>query len=238
MGPMGGAPPRPPVRQGTSRVVPVVVSAGLAVGVFCGLLFGLGTGKRTASAEPQNVTNGAKRPDDTYTPEQLANVKDPEKIAPKAGSNTAPAVPSAGSAGSAGAGAGSAGSAGAGAGSDAASPEPAIRATKLIVEIKPDSAAQTAKILVDGKEITGTTTDIAVDPGAAKKTVKVLVKSSSYKDIEKEVEVEGESITLKLELTKTGRSAGSKAGKEGTGGGKGGKGTGGKGKGSGGLIDI
>jgi hypothetical protein len=230
MGPMGGAPPRPPVRQGTSRVVPVVVSAGLAVGVFCGLLFGLGTGKRTASAEPQKATNGAKRPDDTYTPEQLANVKEPEKIAPKAGSNTDPAVPSVGSAGSAAAGSGS----------DAASAEPAIKLTKLIVKIKPDSAAQAAKILVDGKEITGTTTDIAVDPGTAKKTVKVLVKSSSYKDVEKEVEVEGEPITLELELTKTGRSAGSKAGTEGTGGGKGGKGTGGKGKGkgSGGLIDI
>lgn len=33
------------------RAVPIVVSAGLAVGVFCGLLFGLGTGVTSAATE-------------------------------------------------------------------------------------------------------------------------------------------------------------------------------------------
>lgn len=199
--PMGGAPmqnmggppmgqmgmmPRPPMRQGTSKIVPVVVSAGLAVGVFCGLLFGLGTGKRSDAA-PRQASNNAKRDDDTsFTPESLANpnVKIPDKNAPKAGSNAAVAKGSGDSAGSA---------------------EPAIKPTRLIVEIKPETAAQGAKVLVDGKPIEGMSTDIALDPGTTKKTVKVLVKATGFKDIEQDVDVEGESVNVKLELSK-GRS--------------------------------
>jgi hypothetical protein len=181
------------MRQGTSRMVPVVVSAGLAVGVFCGLLFGLGTGKRNASADPQRANNGVKRSDDTFTPESLANPN--VKIgrdAPKTGSGAGSAVAS---------GSGASGSADTGAGA-----EPAVKPTKLVVEIKPDAAAQSAKILVDGKEIAGATTEIDLDPGTTKKKVKVLVKATGYRDIEQEIELEGESTTLKLELTK-GRSA-------------------------------
>ena len=37
-------------KQGTPKAVPVIVSAGLAVGVFCGLLFGLGTGTEVKAA--------------------------------------------------------------------------------------------------------------------------------------------------------------------------------------------
>ena len=49
--PMPGQPPRAAVvRRGTSRAVPVVVSMGLAIGVFCGLLFGLSTGAPVAIA--------------------------------------------------------------------------------------------------------------------------------------------------------------------------------------------
>src|SRR5690242_149786 len=56
--PMGAPPPmgpptmNRPMRRGVSKAVPVVVSAGLAVGVFCGLLFGLGTDKDEANAAP------------------------------------------------------------------------------------------------------------------------------------------------------------------------------------------
>jgi hypothetical protein len=201
-GPMGGPPGPPgmgpgsmgpmgmrPMRQGTSRVVPVVVSAGLAVGVFCGLLFGLGTAKHSAAA-PQKASNGAKQADDSFTPESLANPNVKlEKNAPKAG------------AGSAVAGAGSNGSDSAAAGSA----EPAIKTTKLVVELKPDTAAQGAKVLVDGKEITGTTAEIPLDPGETKKEVRVVVKAQGYKEIEQKIELEGESTTLKLELIK-GRS--------------------------------
>jgi hypothetical protein len=193
---MGGPPrgqmgmmPRPPARQGTSKMVPVVVSAGLAIGVFCGLLFGVGTGKHSAAA-PEKASNNAKRADDSFTPESMANpnVKIPDKNAPKAGSAAAVAA--------------RAGSDAAGSGAAA---EPVIKPTKLIVEIKPEAAAQNAKVFVDGKQIEGMSADIPLDPGTTKKTVKVVVKAASYKDIDQEVDVEGESVTVKLELSK-GRS--------------------------------
>ncbi|HSR98189.1 MAG TPA: hypothetical protein VLM79_14120 [Kofleriaceae bacterium] len=195
MGPMGMA-PRRPVRQGTSKVVPVVVSAGLAVGVFCGLLFGVGTGKHSEAA-PEKASNNAKRADDTFTPESMANpnVKIPDKNAPKAGSNAVAA---------------NAGSAAAG-----SAAEPAAKPIKLIVEIKPDAAAQNAKVFVDGKPIDGMTADIALDPGTTKKLVKVLVKAQGFKDIEQEVEAEGESVNLKFELSK-GRSSSSNASSQST----------------------
>ena len=203
--PMGGAPMqnmggppmgqmgmmRPPTRQGTSKIVPVVVSAGLAVGVFCGLLFGLGTGSHSVAA-PEKASNNAKRDEvQVFDPqrESLANpnVKIPDKNAPK---------PAAGS--------GSNAVAQAGSGSGSAAEPPAVKPTKLVVEIKPEAAAQTAKVLVDDKPIEGLSTEIALDAGAPKK-VKVTVKANGYKDVEQEVDVEGESVTVKLDLIK-GRS--------------------------------
>lgn len=255
MGPMGGR-LRQPMHQGTSRLVPVVVSAGLAVGVFCGLLFGLGTGKRDAAAEPPKVSNGVKSTDDSFTPE---SVKSSDRGASKVGSSPGSAV--AVNTGSAGSKAGSAGSAARG--SNAGSAEPTFKTTKLVVEIKPDLIAQFSKISIDGKEVTGTTAEIPLDPGTTKKKIKVLVKAPGYKDVTQEIEVEGESTTLKLELIKSARPTDPTAGTEGSGGtsgttgrtggntgtgsntgtggkGNGGsKGNGGKGKGKGsGLIDI
>lgn len=250
MGPMGGMPPRQPMPQGTSRLVPVAVSAGLAVGVFCGLLFGLGTGKRDASAEPPTMaSNGVKRTEDSNTPESLnPNVKIPDKNAPQAGSNTGSAV--AVETGSAGANAGSAGGAGAGSaavGANAGSAEPAGKTTKLVVEIKPEKIARSAKISIDGKEITGNTAEIALPPEMTKKKVEVLVKAPGYNDERQEIEVDGEPKKLGFELSKSARpsdpTAGEKGAAEAAGGttrqpGRRGRGRrSGAGKGSG-LIDI
>jgi hypothetical protein len=217
MGPMGGMPPRQPMRQGTSRLVPVVVSAGLAVGVFCGLLFGLGTGKRNASAETQ-VSRGGKHVDDSTAAPVDFNAQISDQRAPKAGSRTGSAVAANPGSGS-GSSAGSAGSAAAGsaAGSNADSAEPTIKTSKLVVEIKPDTVAQVAKIFVDGKFTTSPTVEVSLDPGTTKKKVKVLVKAVGYKDVEQEIEVEGESTTLKLELIRSGRSSNATAGAEGGG---------------------
>jgi hypothetical protein len=181
--------------------VPVVVSAGLAVGVFCGLLFGVGTGKHSEAA-PEKASNNVKRADDSFTPESMANpnVKIPDKNAPKAGSNAVAA---------------NAGSAGSAAGAGAAPADTGPKPTKLIVEIKPDAAAQNAKVFVDGKQIDGMTADIALDPGTTKKMVKVLVKAQGFKDIEQDVEAEGESVNLKFELSK-GRSSSSNASSQGS----------------------
>ena len=59
-GPPMGAAVRP-MRRGTSKAIPVVVSAGLAVGVFCGLLFGVGTGKNNARAAPLRRATTSRR---------------------------------------------------------------------------------------------------------------------------------------------------------------------------------
>lgn len=257
MGPMGPMGMRPPMRQGTSKMVPIVVSAGLAVGVFCGLLFGLGT-DRHVSADPVKVSNGVKRTDDTPDVPTLSTntVKPLPPPPPKAGANTGSAG------GSAAAGSASAGSA-----------APTIKAVKLTIEIKPDSAAPAAKIAVDGKPITGTAVDIALDPGATQKRVHVQVQAPGFRDGTRDLDVLGSdsetSVTFELEPTRgraggtggsapsggtpSGEGAGTPSGSTPSGGtpsggtppssggkGTGGKGTGGKGKGSGktGLIDI
>ncbi|MGN6107066.1 MAG: hypothetical protein ACTHU0_18310, partial [Kofleriaceae bacterium] len=193
--------------------MPIVVSAGLAVGVFCGLLFGLGTGEDEAIAAP-TVTKPKEVVDDRDLTAS-GDLKPPKSVlegrmptSPKAdgsaaGSNAVAAAGSAddagsGSAGSAAPAAGSAapaaGSAAPAAGSAApVPPQPEI--AKLTVEIKPESVASTAKITVDGKDITGMMLEIPLD-GVDKKEVKVAVKASGYKDVEQKVEVEGDT-TLK-----------------------------------------
>src|SRR5690606_35233546 len=67
--PMGAQPMPRPIRRGTSKAVPIVVSAGLAVGVFCGLLFGVGTGKEEAAAAPAAGNNVKAQSDDEPAPE-------------------------------------------------------------------------------------------------------------------------------------------------------------------------
>jgi hypothetical protein len=240
MGQMGMQ--RPPMRQGTSHIVPVVVSAGLAVGVFCGLLFGLGMKK---TAEPAKASNGAKQSAESLiqaAPVSMGSDKAPDKPPAKAGSEAAAA----------------AGSAAPATGSAAPVVAAPAKPSKLMIDIKPDSVAQSAKIFIDGKQLTtGTTADIAFDPGTQEKTVKVLVQASGYQDEQRDQSVRSEEANTSLSIqmkpvraapsggTPTGGASaggddGSKAGTGGGGKGGGNKGTGkgsGKGKGSG-LIDI
>ena len=231
---------RPPMRQGTSKVVPVVVSAGLAVGVFCGLLFGLGTKQ---IAEPVKASNGAKQSEESQI--QTAAVSTGSAKAPV----TTPTTPPAGSA------APSAGSA------TAAAAAPA-KPGKLTIEIKPDTAAASAKIFIDGRQLTtGTTADISFDPGTKERTVKVVVQAAGYQEEQRDETVKSEeatSLSIPLKPVKAvtstattgddakpssgGKSDGGQGGKS-----DGAKGTGNKGTGKGsgksnskgnGLIDI
>lgn len=182
-----------PVRRGTSKAVPVVVSAGLAVGVFCGLLFGLGTDR--GEAAPPSTGNNVKKATDTSgdVPDSLKPTTNavPEK---KAGSGSGSAVAAAGS------------GSGSGSGSDAGSGSAVAAAAKpkLIIEVTPDTIASGAHILVDGKEITGTSLEYEVDPATSKaKTpnVVVTVKAPGYKDGEQKVSLDGDT-TVKFEMVK------------------------------------
>jgi hypothetical protein len=222
--------PRAQVRQGTSRMVPVVVSAGLAIGVFCGLLFGLGTGK--SAAEPSKASNGVKQTEEpTVDPSAIDTSHVHDKDKPATGT---------GSAAQASAATGSAGSAAA-----AGSAAPATTEARITVEIKPDSAVGLAKVSVDGEEIRGTSTTISLPAGTRRK-VTVSVKATGYNTAEDSQEIDGSPASFKFDLIKTAPASTSTS----TGNGNGNAGTGSKSnsgstprppppkKKPGGLIDI
>jgi len=185
--PMGGMPP-PMVRRGTSKAVPVVVSAGLAIGVFCGLLFGLGTGESTASTTTTTPSTSTteKKPDTAEvaepfqptTPKTAPPVVKPDdkkpdatvaKVDDKKPDDKKPADVKA----------------------------PAKLVGKLTLVIKPEALLKTAKITIDGTAIDSPLYEIDMtgvkpaDPkkGEVQKSVKVVVKASGYKDYERTVDV-------------------------------------------------
>jgi hypothetical protein len=207
-GPGAGMQPRPMMptgaqraqKRGVSKAVPVVVSAGLAVGVFCGLLFGLGTGKAPATAGPSKGNNLKPAADKEAAPLPGAAPAGVGATAaappPRPDAGTVAVVAATGSAGSA--------TAKVAAGPVAA----AVVATKLTIEVEPAAAAAIAKITVDGKDITGTSIDVTAD----KKAVKVSVSATGYHSIDnKKVDiVAGTDMKVQLELTK--RAAGGSPG--------------------------
>ena len=180
-----------PVRRGTSKAVPVVVSAGLAVGVFCGLLFGVGTGQKKAEAAP-SVASNVKKEDDSNkgaAPEGLgATSTTPPPKTPT--TPTTPTTPAAGSA----------------AVPTVQTPttpttpaKPAEKMVKVVVKVVPDTAQKDAKISIDGTEITGNETDIPL----SKKSVKIVIKTDGYRTAEKKLDlIDGDQMTVELPLTK------------------------------------
>ena len=230
MPPQQGAAPKP-VKRGTSKIVPVVVSAGLAVGTFCGLLFGVGTGE-AADASPSSSEPKKDEPkkDDT-TPNPSASAKPAEtKPAETKPAETKPvetkpaqAVATAGSAapaaGSAAPAAGSAatpattttGAAGsaatppANAGSAAA--KPTVAAVEPAVK-KPKLTVEVtpASVAATAKiTVDGKAIDgnaLEIDLGKdAKKEVKIVVKASGYKTVEQKVDIDSD-VAVKIELIK------------------------------------
>jgi hypothetical protein len=186
-----------PIKRGTSKAVPVVVSAGLAVGVFCGLLFGVGVDKGEAAPPSKSHPMKKDGTPDTDVPAALQpTVNDgPKKDPPKAGSDSGSAVAAAGS---------GSGSAAPAVGSGSGSAVAAVAKPKLAIELAPNDIAAGAKILVDGKEITGTSLEYEVDPATNKAktpSVVVTVKAQGYKDAEQKVALDGDT-TVKFEMVK------------------------------------
>ena len=179
--PMGGPPRAAPVRRGTSKAVPIVVSAGLAVGVFCGLLFGVGKKSEAVAAGP--TTTEKKDDKDKAAPAGLGATDpvQPQTAAPPA-------------AGSAVAAAGSA------APTVPTTPPPvaAPKTIKLTVTVKPEGAAKDAKLIIDGQAVDGMTTELPVD----KKSVKVEIKSSGYRSIDKKIDLAGGDTSVEFEMAK------------------------------------
>jgi hypothetical protein len=205
--PMGGPPMGGPpmaqhrtVRRGTSKVVPVVVSAGLAVGVFCGLLFGLGTGKHDAQAAAVSGSDGsaaiAPAPAGIGATAALPVGSGAGSAAAGSAGSAAGAAAGSGSAGGAASGSAAVGSAGSAAGSAVV---PEVKIAKLVVNVTPADAAATAKVEVDGAAITGTSLDVPTE----KKTVHVVVKATGYHQYEHDAPlIGGQTTTLDVELIK------------------------------------
>lgn len=193
--PMGGPPMQGrPMRRGTSKAVPIVVSAGLAVGVFCGLLFGVGKKSEAVAAAPSSGSS------EKATDEPKAG-RGPAPAGLGASTPTPPAKqapPATGSAvGAAGSAAPAAGSAAAAAGS--ATPTVVEDKTiKLTVTIKPEGAAADAKLIIDGKPVDGMTVELPAD----KKSVKVEVKSSGYRSVDKKIDIAGGDTAIEFEMAK------------------------------------
>jgi hypothetical protein len=200
-GPMGAQ--MRPARQGTSKAVPLVVSAGLAVGVFCGLLFGVGTGKDSATAAP-SASNVKKTDgdDDSKTEPGAA----PQGLGATTTVQAKTPPPGTGSADGAGAGSAVAAAGGttAGTGSTAqgSAAQPTVEDKKVIkvtFKLKPEAAASDATITIDGKDIGGMTTELPYDT----KSMKIEIKASGYRTVEKKMEiVPGDEMTIELEMQK------------------------------------
>lgn len=197
---MGGPPQQMmrPVRRGTSKAVPVVVSAGLAVGVFCGLLFGVGTGKEAGASAPsasniKKVDDSEAKVDPGAAPKGLGATSAKPVETAKTGSAAPVAV----------AGTGSAAPAAAGTTTTTAAAKPAVEEKKTIkvkISLKPDAAAQDAKVTIDGKPIEGLIADLPADT----KSFKLEIKSNGYRTFEKKVDtLPGTAeLTVEFELTK------------------------------------
>ena len=221
--PMGtgqGAQMRPPVtKQGTSRAVPVVVSAGLAIGVFCGLLFGLGVDTEVAEAattDSTTVTTAPKKPDNEvaapFQPERK-DVKVPP-LAPQVVKKDGTTAPAAGSGDPKTVTASGTGSAE----TPAAPAKPTKVNGTLKIDVQPEGALKVAKVSIDGKEIEGMSFELdmtemykdatkdlkdAAKKPEVKKEIKVLVKASGFKDFTSKVDVIAErDTTLKVEMQK------------------------------------
>lgn len=221
--PMGAQPAPQPARKGTSKAVPIVVSAGLAIGTFCGLLFGLGTGdpgvaeaakgNNVKKDEPgQNMVGEPSKVTDPGTPKiDKPAAKPAATVATGSGSaapETGSAAPAAGS-GSAAPASGTTAAAGSGSAApasgtttgSAAPTVPATKTAKLTIEVTPEAAAKDVKISIDKKDITGLVSDVDLGKDG-KKTVALTVTAKGFHSVtDQKVEVDGD-MTVKIELKK------------------------------------
>ncbi len=201
------------MRRGTSKAVPVIISAGLAVGVFCGLLFGLGVEQEVAVASTVTTAETPKKKAaavaSPFQPETKKDVKVPS-LAPQVLNKDGTTTPAKADAGS---GSGSAKTT-----EKTEPPRPVNVNGTLKVEIEPADAAKVAKLTVEGKEVEGVSyeLDMTEDFKAAmkdlkpdakkpevKKELKVVVKAPGFRDFTGKVDVVAErDTTFKVTMQK------------------------------------
>ena len=248
-------------KRGSSKAIPVVVAAGLAAGVFAGLMLGIGPKKNAAqtiastqlgsgsnNTEPAVVASGSAAsgiPVAMVTPDAPENSGSAGAVIVANGSGAGSTVPI--NEGSGGTGPADAGvAAGSGSATALVTPpvvaEPVKKVAKITFAIKPPGA--TAEIKIDGQAVDGGVAEFDVTDG--KKRVEVTASADGFEAFRKSFDVTRDD-TLAIALVKKRTSSSSSStvktgtgktgGKTGTGktGGKAGGKTGGK---TGGLIDI
>jgi hypothetical protein len=171
------SPPPSSSAGGTSKIIPVVVSAGLAVGVFAGLLFGLGTGEVAAnSGRRVGSGTGEVAAFDVGT-EEYEGADKVAVVTPDAGPVTPPVTPDGGVPATTPDG-------GTGTGSGSGSAAPAIKLAHITFTVTP--AGTPAKITVDGKPVDG---EVEIDISAGAKSVEVVAKAAGFRDFKKKITV-------------------------------------------------
>jgi hypothetical protein len=140
------------------------MAAGLAVGTFCGLLFGVGTGDGSSSAGAAPGSNGGA----AVAIDAGAAVAIAVDAAPPAPPVDAAAVAVV---------------------ADAAA-APAV-AVKIVLTFKVVPPVPT-EITVDGEKVVGTTHEITVEDGA--RTVKIVAKAKGFRTHEKEFAVSKDMV--------------------------------------------
>lgn len=186
-GPAGmatGATP-PPARRGTSKALPIMVAAGLAVGVCGGLVLVLGTGSSDAATEKKTVaegdSSGDDKPDSTDKPDGAGNSGETPSIAgtdPKP--DETPEV------------------------KEPEKPKPA----KITIDFEVDP--EDAEISVDDDDVKDGAYTVELEPGQTKK-VTIKAKASGYRNYSKEYEI-AKNDTVKIELKKRSSSSSGSSG--------------------------
>jgi hypothetical protein len=192
-------PPHQQMKRGTPKAVPVLVSAGLAIGVFCGLLFGLGTGDKEAKAstpqDKQFVGTKIEGADDTTAtaggvgPAPPKSVTDGSLVTGKMKDAKRSAATVATGSGTTG-----------GSAATVAPPVPVVKTAKVTIALKPDTVKD-ARIMVDGTDIAANTFDVTLGD-QTKKEVTVIVKAPGFKDLEQKLEVDEGEMKVEYQLVK------------------------------------
>ena len=207
MGPGPGIPQANMTRRGTPKAVPIVVSAGLAIGVFCGLYFGLGTGEKPAEAQAASAKTGDNVPPSAAP---ATNETTNFKSAPIDPSTGKPAVDPTAVPGTDPAAAGTPPTPGtdpaaAGTPTPPTPPTPAAPA-EVSVELTFEVTPPEATVTIDDEPVTGGKATIKFT--GDEKTFRVVGKASGFKSYDKKVTIAKDATAQTIEVKLSKKSSG------------------------------
>lgn len=180
---IGPAPMPSGGRRGTSRALPVIVAAGLAVGVCGGLIMVLGTGESKAASQPEATTEdkeagqegGGSGEATTPTGTEVATVTPTNPEPPKPPPNDGPS--------------------------------PGLKVQNATIKFTVEPAEAKAMVTVDGKLVDSDTYVTELEPGKTKK-VEIMAQATGYKPQTREYTIKGDD-TVAFTLEKRAKTSSS-----------------------------